>query len=115
MKLKCRPDDFRVDELPTVSPQGPGRYRFYRLTKRNLGTIEAVEAICRRWNLSARQVSFAGLKDRHAVTTQYLTIADGPARTARAPNFELEPVGRLAHPYGPQHFRGNRFGILIRD
>jgi len=115
MKLKCRPEDFRVEELPLVSPDGPGRYTLYRLTKRDVGTIEAVEAICRRWNLAGRRVSYAGLKDRHAATTQYLTIVDGPSLTAGGPNFELEPVGRLSHPYGPQHFRGNRFGIVLRD
>ena len=78
MKLKCQPEDFRVEELPLVSPAGAGRYTFYRLTKRNIGTIEAIEAICRRWNLAGRRVSYGGLKDRHAVTIQYLTIADGP-------------------------------------
>ena len=80
MKLKCQPEDFRVEELPLTSPAGGGRYTFYRLTKRNIGTIEAVEAICRRWNLAGRRVSYGGLKDRHAVTIQYLTIADGPAK-----------------------------------
>jgi len=115
MKLKCRPEDFRVEELPLVSADGPGRYRLYRLTKRDVGTIEAVEAVCRRWNLAGHRVSYAGLKDRHAATTQYLTIADGPAQAASGPNYELEPVGKLSHPYGPQHFRGNRFGIVLRD
>jgi len=115
MKLKCRPEDFRVEELPLVSPDGRGRYTFYRLTKRGVGTIEAVQAICRRWNLAVRRVSYAGLKDRHAATTQYLTIVDGPPQAASGPNFELEPVGRLSYPYGPQHFGGNRFGIVLRD
>jgi len=115
MKLKCRPEDFCVEELPLVSPDGSGRYTLYRLTKRDVGTIEAIEAICRRWNLAGHRVSYAGLKDRHAATTQYLTIVDGPALTASGPNFELEPIGRLSHPYGPQHFRGNRFGIVLRD
>ena len=75
-----------------------GRYTFYRLTKRDIGTIEAVEAICRRWNLAGRRVSYGGLKDRHAVTVQYLTIADGPARPIATPNFELEPLGGWPHP-----------------
>ena len=115
MKLKCQPEDFRVEELPLVSPAATGRYTFYRLTKRNIGTIEAVEAICRRWNLAGRRVSYGGLKDRHAVTVQYLTIADGTPKPITTPNFELEPLGRLAHPYGPQHFRGNRFQLILRD
>src|SRR5215467_11086232 len=72
MKLKCQPEDFRVEELTDARPGSSGRYTFYRLTKRDLGTIEAVEAIRRRWNLSGRRVSYAGLKDRHAQTVQYL-------------------------------------------
>ena len=66
MKLKCQPEDFRVEELPLVSPAGHGRYAFYRLTKRGLGTLEAVNLICRRWNIAGRRISYGGLKDRHA-------------------------------------------------
>jgi tRNA pseudouridine13 synthase len=115
MKVKCQPQDFCVEELPLVQAKGPGRYSFYRLTKRSIGTIEAVEIIRRRWNLAARQVSFAGLKDRHAMTTQYLTIVDGPPRKMSDREFELDPVGKLPEPYSPKHFRGNRFGLVIRD
>jgi tRNA pseudouridine13 synthase len=115
MKLKCRPEDFRVEELPVTAPAAAGRYALYRLTKRSIGTIEAVEAICRHWNLAGRQVSYGGLKDRHAVTIQYLTILGGPARPMDAAHFTLEPVGRLSQPYGPQNFRGNRFQLVLRD
>lgn len=115
MKLKCTPQDFQVEELTSVKPSARGRYNLYRLTKRGLGTIEAIEAICRRWNLSSHRVSYGGLKDRHAETIQYLTIQEGPARALRETSFELEPIGRLPHPYGPQHFRGNRFLVVVRD
>jgi tRNA pseudouridine13 synthase len=115
MKLKCQPDDFRVEELTDAQIAGSGRYTFYRLSKRDLGTIEAVEAICRRWNLSGRRVSYAGLKDRHAATVQYLTIADGPSRGMSTPRFELEPVGRLGQPYSSRQLLGNRFEMVLRD
>lgn len=115
MKLKCQPEDFRVEELTEAKPGSSGRYTFYRLTKRDLGTIEAVEAICRRWNLAGRQVSYAGLKDRHAATVQYLTIADGPSREMRTAQFELEPIGRLPEPYTSQQIAGNRFDLVIRS
>jgi tRNA pseudouridine13 synthase len=115
MKIKCRPEDFRVEEVSQVAPATAGRYTLYRLTKHGIGTIEAVAAINRRWNLAGRRVSYAGLKDRHAWTTQYLTIADGPAQVMSTPQFTLEPVGKLAHPYGPAHIRGNRFVLVLRD
>lgn len=115
MKLKRVPEDFRVEELPLVHGGERGRHVLYRLTKRGLGTLEAVEIVCRRWNLAGRRVSYGGLKDRHALTTQYLTIVDGPERGLHEPSLDLEPVGRLEHPYGPAHFRGNRFGVVLRD
>ena len=115
MKLKRLPEDFQVEELCTVSPSLQGRFTLYRLTKRGLGTLEAVEAIARRWNVASRRISFGGLKDRHAVTVQYLTILEGPPRPVSQSNVELEPLGYLAHPYGPQHFRGNRFRLVMRD
>ena len=67
MKLKRQPEDFQVEELPLVAGGDRGRFALYRLTKRGMGTLEAIEAICRRWNLAGRRVSYGGLKDRHAV------------------------------------------------
>src|SRR5262249_22765103 len=115
MKLKRLPEDFRVEELPIAAGGSEGRFVLYRLTKRNLGTLEAIEAICRRWNIAGRRVSYGGLKDRHALTVQYLTIFDGPDAALHQANLDLEPTGRLAHPYGPGHFRGNRFSVVLRD
>jgi tRNA pseudouridine13 synthase len=115
MKLKRLPEDFQVEELPLVRAGDRGRFAFYRLTKRSLGTLEAVEAICRRWNLAGRRVSYGGLKDRHALTVQYLTIFEGPDRALHETGFDLEPLGRLAQPYGPGDFRGNRFAVVLRD
>lgn len=115
MKLKRQPEDFQVEELPIVRPLDRGRFGFYRLTKRGLGTLEAVEIVRRRWNLSGQQIAYGGLKDRHAVTIQYLTILDGPMRPMHEPSFDLEPIGRLAAPYGPNGFRGNRFVVTLRD
>ena len=115
MKLKRHAEDFVVEELPVVNGGDRGRFSFYRLSKRGLGTIEAIEAISRRWGIEGRRISYGGLKDRHARTIQYLTIFEGPERPHRESNFELEPLGRIDHPYGPPDFRGNRFEVTIRD
>ncbi|WP_165063697.1 tRNA pseudouridine(13) synthase TruD [Paludisphaera rhizosphaerae] len=115
MKLKRQPEDFRVEELPTAVPSDRGRYTYYRLTKTGIGTIEAVDAICRRWNIPRGRVAYGGLKDRHAVTVQYLTIFEGPAHPIQQPNLTLEPLGKLERAFGPQDFSGNRFAVVMRD
>jgi tRNA pseudouridine13 synthase len=115
VKIKCRPEDFRVEELPTVTPGDRGRFVLYRLTKRGIGTPEAIEAIRRRWDLPPDVVRHGGLKDRHALTIQYLSIFKGPERSLHQEQIDLEPIGRIDAPYGPSSFRGNHFGIVLRD
>jgi tRNA pseudouridine13 synthase len=115
MKLRCRPEDFVVEELPTVEPATHGPFTLYRLTKTGLGTLEAVEAIRHRWQIDGSRISYGGLKDRHAVTTQLLTIRGGPRRALHQTHLTLEPLGYLDRPYTPAQFRGNRFVIVLRD
>ncbi len=115
MKLKSRPDDFQVEEVTSVVAGTTGAYAFYRLTKKSMGTPEAIQRICRELNVDPRRVRYGGLKDRHAETIQYLTIDEGPERHFRDALIQLKYLGRVDEPYGPQSFSGNRFGITIRD
>ena len=97
MKLKCTPADFEVEEKATFGPTG-GPFGLYRLTKTSLGTPEAIDAILQKWNLARWQVAYAGLKDKHALTKQYLTIKAGPRQGMRQTNVELEYLGQTAEP-----------------
>ncbi len=115
MKVKRIVDDFVVEELPLVEPGEEGPFVLYKLSKRGLGTLEVIEAVSRRWNIAGRRFSYGGLKDRHASTIQYVTIFDGPERPLRQASFAMEPLGRLPYAYGPGHFRGNRFEVVLRD
>lgn len=114
MKLKRLPEDFQVEELTSFSPQG-GSFAFYTLTKRSLGTPEAVDAVARAWNVPRRNIGYGGLKDRHAHTRQYLTIKNGPRQNLAQKGIEVEYVGQAARPFGPQDIAGNRFAIVMRD
>lgn len=115
MKLKSRPDDFQVEELTSVVPGTTGSYALYRLSKKSVGTPDAIQRICRELDVDPRRVRYGGLKDRHAETIQYLTIEEGPERHFKDPLIQLKYLGRVEEPYGPQSFSGNRFGITMRD
>jgi tRNA pseudouridine13 synthase len=114
MKLKCLPEDFRVVELTRREPHERGSFALYRLTKTSLGTPEAIDAILRRWNLARRQVSYGGLKDRHAVTEQYVSIQRGPRGDLSQTNFELRYLGQTDRPFEPADITGNGFAIVMR-
>lgn len=114
MKLKTLPADFQVEEQTAVVPSS-GPYALYRLTKEGLGTPEAIAAICRRWGVQDAQVSFGGLKDRHARTTQWMTIHRGPRRDLVQTNLELNYQGQVSQPFTSAAIRANRFRITLRD
>ncbi len=114
MKLKSLPEDFQVDELSEFVPDG-GPFAVYRLTKRGLGTPEVLDAVAKRWRIRRGQISCGGLKDRHAVTTQWITIERGPRRTLEQTHFKLAYQGQASRPFASGDITGNRFCITLRD
>ncbi|MFM9960412.1 MAG: tRNA pseudouridine(13) synthase TruD [Planctomycetaceae bacterium] len=115
MKLKCLPEDFRVTELTDRPTPGRGPFALYRLTKQSLGTPEAVDSILRRWNLARSQLSYGGLKDRHAITEQFVTIKNGPRNDLAQTNLELKYLGQTNLPFDTTDLIGNRFEIVMRS
>ncbi|MDA1230725.1 MAG: tRNA pseudouridine(13) synthase TruD, partial [Planctomycetota bacterium] len=114
MKLRRLPEDFQVDELTSVVASG-GSFAMYRLTKKSMGTPEAISAIAERWKVQRKRISFGGLKDRHAVTTQHLTIHSGPRKALHQSSMDLEYLGQTSAPFTPVDFHANRFQLVLRE
>src|SRR4051812_30618068 len=119
MKLRQRPEDFRVEEFPSVTPTAPGGtggpFAFYRLEKRGWTPPDALAALRRRWKVDFRRLSYGGLKDRHAHTTQYLTIHNGPEKHHDQGGFQVTYLGRLGEPYTSEHVRASGFTVTMRS
>jgi tRNA pseudouridine13 synthase len=115
MKLKQHPEDFQVEELTDVVPSGGGPFALYRMEKRNRTTLDALQAIRRRWKIEPRRISYGGLKDRHAQTIQYFTIFHGPKRNLKHHDVVVHYLGQGTAPYTSKDIRGNRFQITLRD
>ena len=116
MKIKSRPDDFIVEEfldLPEFSPTGD--YLIYKLEKSGLSTLDVLNQLVRKYKIPDREMSFAGMKDKYALTSQYLSIRGGKTKTIKEKNFILTPLGRAARPMGPDLLKRNRFKITLRD
>jgi tRNA pseudouridine13 synthase len=114
MKLKQQPEDFQVEELTDLTVEDHGPYALYRLSKRGWSTIDAIQAVRRRWRLDRRRVSYGGLKDRHAQTVQYFTVWHGPKRKLTHHDVRVEHLGQVHHPYSSRDVRANRFDITLR-
>jgi tRNA pseudouridine13 synthase len=111
-------EDFRVEEIPAYLPCGNGEHRYVRVEKRGLSTPELVALIARATRLGERDIGHAGMKDKHAVTVQWLSM---PRRSPDAATWKLPSSVRvLEESYHTNklrtgHLHGNRFEIRIVD
>ncbi|MFN0051389.1 MAG: tRNA pseudouridine(13) synthase TruD [Planctomycetales bacterium] len=110
--------DFQVDEIPAYPPEGQGDFLFVRIEKTGLSGEQLVSQLARCLKIAHQDVGMAGLKDRHAVTRQWVSL---PARCEPLlneiahPGIRILELGRHRHKLRTGHLRGNRFSILIRD
>lgn len=114
MRLKTIPEDFRVRELLQWDEVPGGDQVVHLLHKEKLSTPEALALLVREAKVDRNAIAYAGLKDRQAVTDQYLTIA-GRAVELRLPNLRVQPVGTTDRPLTSRQSSGNAFTVVVRD
>ena len=112
------PEDFIVEELPLYDLSRTGTHTYFAIRKRNLSTIAAINRIAQELQVHTRDMGYAGLKDKNAVTTQILSVEGvTPERVLRIeqPAIEVLWAERHTHKLRVGHLRGNRFTLTLRD
>lgn len=116
--LRTVPEDFQVEELPIYLPQGYGSHAFALIEKKNLTTRDLVVALTRE-GLQEKQIGVAGLKDKFAVTQQWLSVPNKHAAAFAAleklDGVRILETSRHSNKLGMGHLQGNRFTIRVRQ
>jgi len=112
--IKTYPEDFRVEEVLELPITKEGDYSYYLLEKRNINTLLAIDLIQKYWKVSRDRIGFCGLKDKRAVTKQYISIKNGPEEDLIGPNFSLRFVGKGKEPLSLGLAKGNLFTVTLR-
>lgn len=115
--VKASPEDFRVDEVPAYPPQGAGPHLWLRVEKRDRTTRDVVRALARALGVPEREAGYAGLKDRAAVTTQWLSfpVAKDPDPASLAGDgYRVLEASRHQNKLRTGHLRGNVFAAVVR-
>ena len=73
-QLKACAEDFQVDEVLDIPLSGSGEHLWLWVEKRLLNTEEAARRLAKAAGVSLRQISYAGLKDRQALTRQWFSV-----------------------------------------
>lgn len=73
-KIRSRPEDFFVEEIDSFTASGSGEHLLLSIEKREKNTVEVAQKIARWAGVAPSAVSYAGLKDRNAVTRQRFSV-----------------------------------------
>lgn len=117
--IRSRVEDFCVDEELGFEPAGVGEHLYLHVRKRQANTRWVAERLARHYGVRNSDVGYAGLKDRHAVTTQWFSVRDpsGDACTERIglEDVELLRAARHVRKLRAGMHRSNRFQLTLRD
>ena len=119
-RLRARPEDFRVRELEAVDVEpvdaDPGSYAHlvFRATLYDWDTNDFAAALAEKLGASRERVSWAGTKDKRAVTTQLFSVRTEDDDLPEVDDADVEVLGRTGRPVLFGDLRGNEFELVVR-
>lgn len=116
-ELKQAPEDFVVEEIPLYEPSGDGEHLYLWIEKRDISAEYLLNHISRSLQVHRNDIGVAGLKDRRAVTRQWISLpaeAEGVLSEFETENIRLLKQSFHTNKLKTGHLRGNRFEITLR-
>ncbi len=128
-RLRQAPEDFIVQEIgldgsiaplePTTRDYSgePGKFTAFFLVKRNIDSIQAIRRLSKAMGVSYKRFSYAGIKDRRAVTSQQVSFRGSPHELVgrEVPAITILHPHRVRRSIVPGALLGNRFTIIVRE
>ncbi|TVP47396.1 MAG: tRNA pseudouridine(13) synthase TruD [Halomonas sp.] len=119
-QYRAKPEDFWVDEQLEFTPEAHGEHLWLRVEKRNQTTLDVIKILSRLCGVTPRDIGYSGMKDRIAVTRQWLSVhlpgRDGPAGLEKSLNeLGITVVEQARHPRKLKRgvHRTNRFVLRV--
>ncbi|MDB4257238.1 tRNA pseudouridine(13) synthase TruD [Arcobacteraceae bacterium] len=115
--FKQSKDDFVVTEVPLYEFSGEGEHLILKIRKKDLATWDALQIISDSIGCKNRDIGYAGLKDKHAMTVQYISIHK--SFEDKVDSFSHPLIKILEKTYHNNkikigHLKGNKFFIRLK-
>ncbi|WP_144902099.1 tRNA pseudouridine(13) synthase TruD [Halobellus captivus] len=121
-RLRTTPADFRVRELEAMEPEpldtdtGDYPHLLVRATLRGWDTNDFARRLSNALGISRERISWAGTKDKYAITTQLFSIRGvEPERLPEIDDVDVEVLGRIGRQLHFGDLAGNAFEIRVRE
>jgi len=115
--LKAVAEDFQVDEVLDIPLSGQGEHLWLWVEKRDLNTEEAARRLARAAGVPVRSISYAGLKDRQALTRQWFSLhlpGKADPDLSRAEDASLRVLKQVRHSRKLQRGAHSANGFTLR-
>ena len=119
-KIRQSKEDFYVEEVPLQLPSGKGQNTWIQIQKNGRTTLDVVLDMAKAMHLSRKRTGFAGMKDRSAITRQWLCISnitpeELPDFNEILHNVEILDIKANEKKLRMGQLKGNKFKINIRN
>ena len=115
--FKQNKDDFVVTEIPLYEFSGEGEHLVLKIRKKDLATWDALEIIAKFVGCRSRDIGYAGLKDKNAMTVQSISIHkqyEEKLKTFNHPNIKILGTTYHNNKIKVGHLKGNSFFIRLK-
>ncbi len=109
--------DFTVEEIPLYAFSGEGEHLILQIRKKELTTWQMLDILSNHLGIRRRDMGYAGLKDKHAMTIQYISVWGADEK--KMESFSHEKIKILSttrhhNKIRVGHLKGNRFKIRLK-
>jgi len=118
--LRSTQSDFKVFEQLPFSPCGEGEHLYIHIRKTGANTVFVARELARYFKVKEQLISYAGLKDRFAVTEQWFGVHVPGKQIYDLSSLNIEGVEVLSYQRHNKKLRtgaltGNRFELILRN
>ncbi|KGJ90577.1 tRNA pseudouridine(13) synthase TruD [Colwellia psychrerythraea] len=118
--LRSQISDFKVFEQLPFLPCGEGEHLFVHIRKTGANTLFVARELAKYFEVKEQLISYAGLKDRFAVTEQWFGVHVPGKQEYNLDDLDIEGVEVLSYKRHNKKLRtgaltGNRFELILRD
>jgi len=111
-------EDFKVEEIPQNQFSGRGNFLILHIEKKNLSTWDLLNSLSQMSGINNSEFGYAGLKDKHATSQQYISIHkkyERSLKNIRHKNIKILKTHLNQKPLSIGDLQGNRFTLKIKN
>jgi len=119
-QIRCLNEDFQVTEIPAFEPDGEGEHFYFKIKKNGENSDWVAKQLARFFDVTSKEVGYAGKKDRHAITIQWFSVCLPGVKTVsveafNTPTITVLEVQKHSRKLRTGALKGNKFSLVLKN